>query len=130
MAKILVVDDEPQVRDMVAFKLAARGHQVVRASDGEQAMALAAAEHPDLIVLDVVMPRLNGFEVLGRLKADAHLHRIPVIIVSARGGEHDVRTGRRRSAVDYVVKPFSLKDLAARVERVLEGCPVEEPAAT
>jgi two-component system alkaline phosphatase synthesis response regulator PhoP len=119
MAKIMLADDEQQVRDMVAFKLKATGHQVVPARDGGEAMALAAAESPDLIILDIMMPVLDGFEVLKRLKADPALHAIPVIILSAKGREQDVLAGLRGGAVDYIVKPFSLKELTARVELAL-----------
>ena len=119
MARILLADDEQQVRDMVAFKLKATGHQVVGARDGGEALALAAAEIPELIILDVMMPVLDGFEVLRRLKADPALQAIPVIILSAKGRDQDVLMGLRDGAVDYIVKPFSLKELTARVELAL-----------
>lgn len=126
MAKILLAEDENQIADMVSFKLTNGGHQVVRASDGEQAMALAASELPDLILLDAMMPGLSGFEVLRRLKGDPALRAVPVIMVTAKGHERDVLNGLRGGAVDYVVKPFSLKELSARVELALR----REPPAT
>ena len=119
MAKILVAEDEKQIADMIAFKLTNSGHQVIRAQDGEQAMKLAQHDIPDLIMLDVMMPGLSGFEVLRRLKADSTLRSVPVIMVTAKGHERDVLSGLRGGAVDYVVKPFSLKELAARVELAL-----------
>lgn len=119
MAKILLAEDEKQIGDMIAFKLTNSGHQVIRAGDGEQALQLAANGTPDLIMLDAMMPVLSGFEVLRRLKADATLRAIPVIMVTAKGHERDVLSGLRGGAVDYVVKPFSLKELAARVELAL-----------
>ncbi len=119
MAKILVAEDEKQIGDMVAFKLTNTGHQVVRARDGEEALRLAGAERPDLVLLDVMMPALNGFEVLRRLKADPELQAIPVIMLTAKGRERDVLTGLSGGAVDYIVKPFSLKELAARIEAAL-----------
>jgi DNA-binding response OmpR family regulator len=119
MAKILVAEDEKQIADMIAFKLTNSGHQVIRAEDGEQAMKLAKRDIPDLIMLDAMMPGLNGFEVLRRLKLDATLRSVPVIMVTAKGHERDVLSGLRGGAVDYVVKPFSLKELAARVELAL-----------
>ena len=119
MAKILVAEDEKQIADMIAFKLTNSGHQVIRAQDGEQAMKLAKSDSPDLIMLDAMMPGLGGFEVLRRLKADATLRSVPVIMVTAKGHERDVLSGLRGGAVDYVVKPFSLKELAARVELAL-----------
>jgi DNA-binding response OmpR family regulator len=126
MAKILIAEDEKQIGDMISFKLTNGGHQVVRAQDGEQAITLAARERPALILLDAMMPGLNGFEVLRRLKADSTLRSVPVIMVTAKGHERDVLSGLRGGAVDYIVKPFSLKELAARVELALR----KEPPAT
>ena len=116
MAKILVAEDEKQIADMIAFKLTNGGHQVIRARDGEEAMKLVKQELPDLIMLDAMMPGLGGFEVLRRLKLDPALRAVPVIMVTAKGHERDVLSGLSGGAVDYVVKPFSLKELAARVE--------------
>jgi DNA-binding response OmpR family regulator len=126
MAKILVAEDEKQIADMISFKLTNGGHQVVRAQDGEQAISLAAQELPQLILLDAMMPGLNGFEVLRRLKGDPALRLVPVIMVTAKGHERDVLSGLRGGAVDYIVKPFSLKELSARVELALK----REPPAT
>ena len=126
MPKILLAEDDKQIGDMIAFKLANGGHEVVRAQDGEQAIALAGSERPDLILLDAMMPGLTGFEVLRRLKGDGSLRAIPVIMVTAKGHERDVLSGLRGGAVDYIVKPFSLKELSARVELALR----REPPAT
>jgi two-component system, OmpR family, phosphate regulon response regulator PhoB len=126
MAKILLAEDEKQIADMISFKLTHSGHQVVRAQDGEQAITLATRERPELILLDAMMPGLNGFEVLRRLKADSTLRSVPVIMVTAKGHERDVLSGLRGGAVDYIVKPFSLKELSARVELALR----KEPPAT
>jgi len=130
MAKILVAEDEKQIADMVAFKLTNGGHQVIRAQDGEQAVTLAARERPDLILLDVMMPGLNGFEVLRRLKLDPALKATAVIMVTAKGHERDVLAGLHGGAIDYVIKPFSLKELAARVELALRKEPPSPPPAT
>ncbi len=119
MARILLAEDEAQIGDMVAFKLANAGHEVVRVVDGEAALAAAAREHPDVILLDVMMPGLDGFSVLGRLKADPSLRGIPVIMLTARGQERDILSGLQGGAADYVVKPFSLKELLARVDVAL-----------
>jgi DNA-binding response OmpR family regulator len=126
MAKILVAEDEKQIADMISFKLTNGGHQVVRAQDGEQAIAMAVREMPELILLDAMMPGLNGFEVLRRLKGEPRLRSVPVIMVTAKGHERDVLSGLRGGAVDYIVKPFSLKELSARVELALR----KEPPAT
>ena len=123
MAKILVAEDETHIAEMIDFKLSNAGHRVVRAHDGEEAMTLAAIELPELILLDAMMPGLSGFEVLRRLKADAVLRGVPVIMVTAKGQERDVVRGLQDGATDYIVKPFSLKELAARVELVLQRGP-------
>jgi DNA-binding response OmpR family regulator len=130
MAKILIAEDEKQIADMIAFKLTNGGHQVIRAHDGEQAVTLATREHPDLILLDAMMPGLSGFEVLRRLKRDPLLKNIGVIMVTAKGHERDVLSGLSGGAIDYVVKPFSLKELAARVELALRKEPPSPPPAT
>lgn len=119
MAKILLAENEPEVGEMVAFKLTKSGHEIIQAYDGKEAVALAVAERPDLVVLDVTMPLLDGFEVLRRLKADPVLQSIPVIMLTAKGRERDVLTRLYGSAVDYLVKPFSPKELAGRVEAAL-----------
>ena len=126
MAKILLAEDDKQIGDMISFKLSNSGHQIVRAEDGEQAVKLVTRERPDLILLDAMMPGLSGFEVLRRLKTDSNVRSIPVIMVTAKGHERDVLTGLRGGAVDYIVKPFSLKELSARVELALR----REPPAT
>lgn len=126
MAKILLAEDDKQIGDMISFKLSNSGHQIVRAEDGEQAVKLVTRERPDLILLDAMMPGLSGFEVLRRLKTDSNVRSIPVIMVTAKGHERDVLTGLRGGAIDYIVKPFSLKELSARVELALR----REPPAT
>ena len=126
MPTILLAEDDKQIGDMISFKLTNGGHRVIRAQDGEQACLLAGQERPDLILLDAMMPSLSGFEVLRRLKIDPSLRNIPVIMVTAKGHERDVLTGLRGGAVDYIVKPFSLNELSARVELALR----REPPAT
>jgi DNA-binding response OmpR family regulator len=119
MAKILLAEDEKHIADMISFKLTNAGHRVIHAGDGEEACSVADRERPELILLDTMMPGLSGFEVLRRLKASSSLRSIPVIMVTAKGHERDVLTGLRGGAVDYIVKPFSLKELSARVELAL-----------
>jgi two-component system response regulator MtrA len=119
MARILLAEDEQQIGDMVAFKLTNSGHQVVRVVDGEAALAAAERDRPDVIILDVMMPLVDGFAVLGRLQAKPDLRTIPVIMLTARGQERDVLSGLQAGAADYIVKPFSLKELLARVEVAL-----------
>lgn len=119
MATVLVVEDEQHIGEMITFKLTNAGHRVVRARDGEEALAVAAQEQPDIILLDVMMPVLSGFEVLRRLRADSARPGVPIIMVTAKGQERDVVAGLEAGATDYILKPFSLKELAARVERAL-----------
>jgi two-component system response regulator MtrA len=119
MARILLAEDEQQIGDMVTFKLTNSGHQVVRVGDGEAALAAAERDRPDVIILDVMMPLVDGFAVLGRLKAHPDLRTIPVIMLTARGQERDVLSGLQAGAADYIVKPFSLKELIARVDVAL-----------
>jgi two-component system phosphate regulon response regulator PhoB len=123
VAKILLAEDEQHIAEMIVFKLTNGGHQLIRARDGEEAMLLAGRETPDLILLDVMMPVLTGFEVLRQLKADPAHRAIPVIMLTAKGQERDVVRGLQDGATDYIVKPFSLKELAARVELVLQRRP-------
>lgn len=119
MARILLAEDEAQIGEMVTFKLSNAGHEVLRVWDGEAALAAASRDRPDVIILDVMMPVLDGFSVLGRLKADPALRSIPVIMLTARGQELDVLSGLQGGAADYIVKPFSLKELLARVNVAL-----------
>lgn len=119
MARILLAEDEQHIADMITFKLTNGGHQVIRARDGEEAVLLAERENPDLILLDVMMPVVGGFEVLRRLKSDPARKSVPVIMVTAKGQEREVVSGLREGAADYIVKPFSLKELVARIELVL-----------
>jgi DNA-binding response OmpR family regulator len=119
MARILLAEDEQQIGDMVTFKLTNSGHRVVRVGDGEAALAAAERDRPDVIILDVMMPLVDGFAVLGRLKSNPELRAIPVIMLTARGQERDVLSGLQAGATDYIVKPFSLKELLARVDVAL-----------
>src|SRR4051812_9454152 len=115
---------------MIAFKPTNGGHQVIRAEDGEQAVNLVARELPAVILLDAMMPGLNGFELLRRLKGDPALRSVPVIMATAEGHERDVLSGLRGGAVnyavDYMVKPISSKELSARVDWALG----KDPPAT
>jgi DNA-binding response OmpR family regulator len=119
VARILLAEDEQQIGDMVAFKLTNSGHDVIRVVDGEAALAAAERDRPEVIILDVMMPLMDGFAVLGRLKANPDLRAIPVIMLTARGQERDVLSGLQAGAADYIVKPFSLKELLARVDVAL-----------
>ena len=120
MVKILVAEDEPHILKMVDFKLRSQGYTVIGASDGGEAVVAASADRPDLILLDVMMPVMDGFEVLRTLKGEEATKDIPVIILTAKSQERDIVTGLESGAVDYVVKPFSFPELLARINSTLE----------
>ncbi len=115
---ILVVDDEPTIAEVVARYLARAGYETRTAADGPSAVAAAASRRPDLVVLDIMLPGLDGLDVMRRLQEDAD-ERVPVILLTAKGEESDRLVGLRRGADDYVVKPFSPRELVARVDAVL-----------
>lgn len=116
MAKILVVDDEPNIREVVGLYLRQEGHGVVSAADGQEALGLYRQELPDLVILDLILPKLDGLEVCRRMQAERTL---PVIMLTARGAEADRVLGMSAGAADYVVKPFRLRELMARVAALL-----------
>jgi DNA-binding response OmpR family regulator len=115
---ILVVDDEPTIAEVVARYLARAGYETRTAADGPSAIAAATASRPDLVVLDIMLPGLDGLEVMRRLHRGA-AERVPVILLTAKGEESDRLVGLRQGADDYIVKPFSPQELVARVEAVL-----------
>ncbi len=119
MAKILLVDDEPNIREVVSLYLRRDGHVVIAAADGEEALRLYQQTQPDLLVLDLMLPKVSGLEVCRQLGAVATDRRVPMIMLTARGEEEDRIVGLSLGADDYVVKPFSPRELAARVEAVL-----------
>jgi PleD family two-component response regulator len=114
-ASILIVDDIARNIQVLANVLDKAGYSVAAASDGRKALAMLASVLPDLVLLDVMMPGLDGFEVCRRIKASAETSRIPVILLTARTSAEDVLTGFQAGAVDYVTKPFNTKELLARV---------------
>jgi DNA-binding response OmpR family regulator len=116
---VLVADDDDDIRDLVAFRLDRAGYEVLRAGDGQEALDLARQHIPDLAVLDVMMPKLTGYDVTREMRADATTSRIPVILLTARVQEADVARGFEAGADDYVKKPFSPQELKARVQAVL-----------
>jgi len=116
---ILVADDSAENREILSARLAANGYHVLTASDGEQALAVARAEQPDLILLDVMMPKVNGLDVCRRLKADASLPFMPVILVTARGDTQDIVAGLEAGADEYLTKPVDQTALLARVKAAL-----------
>ena len=119
MAKILIAEDERDIRDLVAFTLRFAGHEVFAASNGEEAVELAPRVNPDLILMDVRMPRMTGYEACKILKADPDLKDIPVVFLSAKGQENEIQQGLDSGAEDYLLKPFAPDQLTARVKVIL-----------
>src|SRR5689334_5908300 len=117
--RVLVVDDERDLLDLITYNLGRNGYTVLPAFDGLSALEIARREIPDLILLDLMMPGLDGTEVARRLKADSRTAAIPIIMLTARGEETDVVVGLTLGADDYVTKPFSMKILLARLGTVL-----------
>ena len=116
---VLVADDDEDIRSLVVFRLERAGYDVVAASDGEEAFKLALERTPDLAVLDVMMPKLDGYELTKRLRADSRTSDLPVILLTARAQDADVQRGFEAGADDYIRKPFSPQELRARVQAIL-----------
>jgi DNA-binding response OmpR family regulator len=117
--KILVAEDSSMVRQLVAARLASDGYEVLEAADGEQALLLARTEHPDLLVLDKVMPKFDGFEVVRALREDPRTAGLPIVMLTERTSEEDVLSGLNLGVEEYMPKPFSPRELSVRVRRVL-----------
>ncbi len=126
---ILVVEDEEDIRELVRYNLAKEGYRVSVTADGEQALKSARAQLPDLIVLDLMLPGLDGLEVCRLLKADPRTQSVPVVMLTAKGEESDVVAGLELGADDYVTKPFSPRVLVARLRAVLRRKSRETPQA-
>jgi two-component system, OmpR family, response regulator len=124
-ARLLVVDDEPNIRELLSASLRYAGFEVATAADGQQALALADSFRPDLLVLDVMMPGLDGFETCRRLRADGIW--VPVLMLTARDSVEDRVRGLDGGADDYLTKPFSLAELTARLRALVRRGPVERP---
>lgn len=123
---ILIADDDPHIRQLLVFALGKAGLDAIEAEDGEAALALAAAEAPDLVVLDINMPRMDGLEVCRRLRAGGD---VPILFLSSRDDEIDRVLGIELGADDYVVKPFSPREVVARVMAILRRTQAHPPAA-
>ncbi len=119
MAKIMVVDDAEDLVDSIAIYLEKEGHKVIKVYTGEEALRLAPLEAPDLIVLDVNLPRLDGFEVARRLKGHVLTAGIPIIFLTVRTALKDRVQGLSLGALEYIAKPFSMEELSKRIKEVL-----------
>ena len=127
---ILAVDDEEDILELLRYNLSREGYRVTAAASGEEAVRLALSLLPDLILLDLLLPGMDGLEVCRRLKADARTRSIPLIMLTAKGEEADIVAGLELGADDYVTKPFSPRVLLARIRTVLRRRTTEVPADT
>jgi two-component system alkaline phosphatase synthesis response regulator PhoP len=128
--KILVVDDEIYIVHILDFSLGMEGYDVVTALDGEQALEKIKSEKPDLIVLDIMMPKLDGYEVCKTIKSDPATKHVPVILLSAKGRNVDQKMGFDVGADDYITKPFSPRKLVERINQLLGQSITERPASS
>lgn len=121
MAKILIAEDERDIRELIEFTLTAyAGHQVFKAANGVEAVELAPQVMPDLIMMDVRMPKMTGYEACKALKQINSVKDIPVVFLSAKGQESEIDTGMDAGAYDYILKPFAPDQLASRVAEILK----------
>jgi DNA-binding response OmpR family regulator len=119
MAKILIAEDEPDIRELVTFMLRFAGYEVVAASNGEDAVQTALREIPDLVLMDVRMPRMTGYDACRLMKANPNLRDVPVVFLSAKGQESEIQSGLDAGAEEYLLKPFSPAELTNRVRGIL-----------
>ena len=118
MTKILIAEDDRDIRELIAISLKYAGYEVILAADGQQAVDLTIAEKPDLIILDVRMPRLTGFEVLEQIKDRPEFIDTPVAILSAKGQESEIQAGLELGATQYSLKPFAPDELIAKIKQI------------
>ncbi|MEZ4220256.1 MAG: response regulator [Polyangiaceae bacterium] len=119
MARVLVIEDEPDLREVLCFNLRQAGFEVVATGLGEEGLQLAEDKKPDLVLLDLMLPDLSGTEICKRLKAGAATQHVPVVMLTARGEEVDRVVGFEIGAEDYIVKPFSVRELLLRLQAIL-----------
>ena len=117
--KILIVDDEPQFVDMISLRLTANGYEVMAACDGQEALQKAREEKPDLIILDLMLPKMDGYKVCGLLKADKRFNTIPIILLTARGENADQGMSQEVGANAYMTKPFQASVLLEKIRELL-----------
>jgi len=119
MAKIVIAEDEPDIRELIAFTLRFAGYEVITGSNGQEGYDLTKQHHPDLSMFDVRMPRMTGYDACKKIKADPEISHIPVIFLSAKGQENEIEQGIAAGADDYLLKPFAPDQLTERVKAVL-----------
>ncbi len=119
MAKIVIAEDEPDIRELIAFTLRFAGYEVITGSNGLEGYELTKQHHPDLAMFDVRMPKMTGYDACKKIKADPEIAHIPVVFLSAKGQETEIEQGLASGADDYLLKPFAPDQLAERVRAVL-----------
>ena len=120
MAKILISEDEPDIRELIAFTLRFAGHEVITSSNGQEACDLTLVESPDLVLFDVRMPKMTGYEACRKLKQNPQTKHIPVIFLSAKGQENEIEQGLAAGAEEYLLKPFSPEQLNEQIRAILK----------
>ncbi|MCE5203957.1 MAG: response regulator [Coriobacteriales bacterium] len=119
MSRILIADDEPHILKLVTFTLSNHGYEVVTATDGQSATELAEQEQPDLILLDVMMPIMNGYDAAKRIRENPATAHIPIVMLSAKSQVTEIAQGLDSGATEYICKPFTPKDLVKKVSELL-----------
>ena len=125
-SKILVIEDESDILEVIQYNLEREGHKVIACRNGEEGLSRIRTDNPDLVILDLMLPGMDGVEVCKQVKADAVTNAIPIIMLTAKGEETDVVLGLGVGADDYITKPFSPKELVARIKVVLRRGPLRE----
>ena len=119
MKRILIAEDERDIRDLIAFTLRFAGYEVLTANNGEEAVQMTQKELPDLVLTDVRMPKMTGYEACKQIKADPRTQHIPVVFLSAKGQEAEVQSGMAAGADEYLLKPFAPDQLTRKVAEIL-----------
>ena len=119
MARIVIAEDEPDIRELVAFTLRFAGHEVTATANGEEALNQAMKIVPDIIIMDVRMPKMTGYDACRAMKKEANLKDIPVVFLSAKGQDSEIQTGLEAGAEEYLLKPFAPDQLVERVKVIL-----------
>ena len=120
MSKVLIIDDDPAIREVIAGGLSEQGWQVFLASEGQQGLALVPVKHPDVIVVDAMMPGMDGFAICRKIKSSTETAHIPIVFLTARSSSADVEHGLLTGADDYITKPFDIYQLADRLENLVK----------
>jgi CheY-like chemotaxis protein len=119
MAKIVIAEDENDIRNLITFTLEIDGHEIIATKNGVEALEQVRAEKPDLVVLDVRMPKMTGYEACEKIKQDPDLREIPVVFLSAKGQDKEIQTGLDLGATRYILKPFSPDSLTSDINQIL-----------